>query len=271
MRTLFDFTTYKEYLAYLAGPKGARTGFKSGLAAAAGCNVTYVSQVLHGPRDFSLEQAEQASAYLAHGEEEAHYFLLLVQKERAGTTSLRRYFETQLKDLKNRRLNLKERIGAGSHLTKENQHTYYSSWLYAAVHVALSVPELQTPAALSRYFNQKPALIKEVLQFLTGAGLAVEKGARFHIGPTLIHLGNDSKNILRHHANWRSRALFSLEREEPRDLHYSAAVTLSREDAMRLKDRLINVIKETVSEIGASKEEEVFCFAVDFFGLKEAL
>ncbi|RYZ98604.1 MAG: hypothetical protein EOP11_20440, partial [Proteobacteria bacterium] len=148
------------------------------MAQASGCNVTYVSQVLHGPRDFSLEQAEAASGYLGHGPEERHYFLLLVQKARAGTGALRAYFEGQLANMKAARLNLKARIGEGANLSKENQYTYYSSWIYAAVHVALSIPELQTATAIARYYNQKPGLIREVLAFLLKAGLAVEKGNR---------------------------------------------------------------------------------------------
>ncbi|RZA04703.1 MAG: DUF4423 domain-containing protein, partial [Proteobacteria bacterium] len=189
----------------------------------------------------------------------------------AGTPALRQYFESQLAALKSQRLNLKARIGEGANLSKENQYTYYSSWIYAAVHVALSIPELQTASAIARYYNQKPGLIREVLGFLLKAGLAVEKGSRYQIGPTMIHLGNDSKNILRHHANWRARALFSLEREEPADMHYSAAVTISRADAARIKEMLVTMIKSTVTEIEASKEEEAFCFAVDFFSLKESI
>ena len=271
MKSLFEHKDYKTYLSERAGPKGARTGFRSGLAEAAGCNLTYVSQVLSGPRDFSLEQAEQASAFLGHTPEERHYFLLLVQKARAGTKALEKYFEEQLDGVRASRLQLKNRIAPGAALSKEHQYTYYSSWIYAAVHVGISIPQLQTKEALARYLHLRGEVVQPVLDFLVEAGLAVEEKNRYRIGPTMIHLGNDSKNILRHHANWRARALVSLEKESASDLHYSAAVSVSRADAIRLKSRLMDVIQQTVKEIGASPEEEVFCFALDFFGLKESV
>ncbi len=267
MNSLFKFSDYKAYLRSLSGAKGTRNGFRSQLAQNSGCTLTYVSQVLNGDREFSLEQAQNVSRFLRHTPEESHYFLLLVQKRRAGTKDLRTYFDHQINEIIEKRMNIKSRLGVRDHLSKENQAVYYSAWYFAAVHVAVSVSHLQTRESLADYFSLTLTKTDEILEFLVAAGLAVAKNGRYSIGPSVIHLGKESTNIIRHHSNWRTRALVALEKDQPSDIHYSAAVTLSLADAVKIKDSLIETIEARASVIGASKEEEVYCLTMDFFSL----
>jgi hypothetical protein len=82
-------------------------------------------------------------------------------------------------------------------------------------------------------------------------------------------LGNDSKNILKHHTNWRLQAAESLDREELKDLHYSGVVSLSAADATKVKNIFLESIKASQSVIKDSKEEELCAVIIDFFSLKK--
>lgn len=91
MLSIYDFRDYKSYLQERSAEKGLRSGFKSDLARASGCNSAYISSVLGGKAQLSLEQAERVCPFLGLGKDEAHYFLLLVQKSRAGTAPLTKF------------------------------------------------------------------------------------------------------------------------------------------------------------------------------------
>ena len=268
MEKIFSFTSYKTYIRRRAGKEGTKKGIKASLARALRCQPTYISQILHGKAQLSLEQAEMANQFFAHTKEESLFFLLLVQKERAGTASLAKHFQDQLAEILNRRLILTSRLGAKKALDPQDQSIYYSSWIYAAAHIALTIPELRTREALAKYFCLPLKKITETLEFLTSAGLAVEENGTYAAGTSQIRLGKDSHNIIKHHTNWRTQAIESLEREELPDLHYSGVVSLSSRDILEVKNQLLEKIDEIQKTVRDSKEEELCAIGIDFFRIK---
>ena len=268
--SVYDFSDYKDFLRFKVGDKSARRGLKSALAQALGCQPTYISQVLNDHAHLSTEQGMSLNLFFGHTKEESHFFLLLLQKERAGTQVLKKYYQEQMQDVLDRRLSLTKRLGTQNILSEEDKTTFYSSWHFTAIHIALTIPELQTKEALANYFRLSLKKVGSVLEFLISAGLVVEEGGRFKAGSTLIRIGNDSPHILKHHSNWRTQALESLDREELSDLHYSAVVSLSADDVRELKNHILESIKDYLSLIRESKEEEVYALCIDFFGAKKS-
>lgn len=263
----YDFESYKAFLRALVGSRAVRSGLRSKFARALNCQPTFISQVLYSQAHFSLEQGEIISNFLGHSQDEKAYFLLLIQYERAGTEGLKRFFLDQMHELRRKRMVLTERLGEKALLSESNQATYYSSWQYAAIHVALTVPSLQSVAALSEYFRISKARVSSVLEFLCRVNLARQHGATFSTGDVQIRLGNNSPNIVKHHANWRNHCISALEAESIRDLHYSGVVSLSEKDAIKIKDQTLRFIQESLKTIRSSREESVYCFTIDFFGL----
>jgi uncharacterized protein (TIGR02147 family) len=268
MKNIYDFKGYKEYLVQCFGGEGKRTGLRSQAAKVIGCHPTFLSHVLQGKVDLSLEQAERLNDFLNHSEEEAHFFLVLIQKDRAGTQPLKKYFQTQLDSITSKRLILSNRISKSSAITKEQEAKFYSSWMYGAVHVLLSIPELQTKENIGRYLRISNKKVSEILEFLLTLGLAKTEGGRYTIGANNIHLSGNSENISRHHSNWRMKAINSFEDILPDDIHYSAAVTLSKKDVKVIMDRILSSMKDNLDIISNSKEEEAYVYCFDFFKLK---
>lgn len=265
---LFDFHSYKSYLRSRTGTRTQKNGVKAALARSLSCQPTYISQVLHGLAHFSLEQAEGANHFFAHTKEESRFFLLLVQKDRAGTKTLAQHFQDQIDEMLQRRLVIGLRLGPKKALNSEDQSIYYSSWLYAAVHIALTIPELRTRESLAKHLGAPAKRVSEVLEFLVAAGLASQNGSGFNVGTSHVRLGRDSHNILKHHANWRAQAVESLEREELQDLHYSGVVSLSTADVLRIKNVLMESIETAQSIVRSSNEEELCAINIDFFNLQ---
>ncbi|QLY25771.1 TIGR02147 family protein [Bdellovibrio sp. KM01] len=268
-KSIFDFSDYRSYLEAKTGAPGTRKGVKAAMAKALHCQPTYISQVLHEKAHLSLEQAEILNGFFSHSKEEAFYFLLLVQKDRAGTKALREFFQEQIDEALRRRLVLTKRLGPKDVLSEVDQATYYSSWIYAALHIALTIPELRTREALSDYFHLPIRKITEALDFLISAGLVASTGNGYAVTKAQIRLGNDSKNILKHHTNWRLQSAESLDREQLTDMHYSGVVSLSKADVIKVKNILLDAVKTSQALIKDSKEEELCAIAIDFFNLRK--
>lgn len=163
---VFEYSSYKAYIqAWIsARPNGGR-GVKSKIAEISRVHLAYVSQVLTGNSHFSLEQAESLNSFFEHNEEETHFFLLLVELGRAGSVSLKKYFERQIQKILNERLLLRHRFTDKKTLTSENQATYYSHWAYCAIHMAVLNPRFRTPGEIAHYFDINLKKTIEILDF----------------------------------------------------------------------------------------------------------
>src|SRR5213595_3742322 len=86
----FEYVDYRSYVSdLLASQPKKGHGFRSKLATVIGCRPAYITLVLKGQANLSLEQADLLCAHFGLTSEEADFFLLLVQFERAGSASLR--------------------------------------------------------------------------------------------------------------------------------------------------------------------------------------
>lgn len=268
--SIYDYEDYKAYLCDSLEARGeAKRGERSRLATFVGCHTAYVSQVLNGNAHFSLEQGEQINRYLGHPKDQALFFLFLIQLARAGTPALRRIFEEQLRVLKEKQFVLKDRLEFKRTLSREDQATFYSSWHYGAIHVLVSVPGCHTERGMSEYLGLPVERVSEILQFLVSVGLVVRKEGNYGIGTTHIHLEHDSPMIAKHHTNWRLQGIQSLDRASKSDLHYSSVITSSKADADRIRSILVKAIENVRAIVKDSKDEDGFCYAIDFFGLRD--
>ena len=92
--TIFDYQNYKQFVnEWIALQKGGGHGQLRQLSLHLGINSVVMSQVFRGERDLTLEQALGVSEYIGFTEMERDYFLLLVQKERAGNHQLKAIFQ----------------------------------------------------------------------------------------------------------------------------------------------------------------------------------
>lgn len=265
--SMYNCVDYKVYLRSKAGEKTQRNGLKSAMAQHLGCQPGFISQVLNGDLHLNLEQVTLLNDFFSHTKEESHFFMLLVQKQKAGSKKLEKYFQSQIDEILNQRLVLTKRLGTSNTLNEADRAIYYSSWHYAAIHIALTIPELRQPESLAAHFRISLTKVHQVLEFLQTTGLAISGKDGFSSESSLTRLGNDSRSISKHHTNWRLQAIESLDQEDLLDLHYSAVVSLSEKDARDIKEKILEQIKSNINQIRESKEEKIYCYTIDFFNL----
>jgi len=231
------------------------------------CQPSYLSQVLHGQPHLTLEQAHRLTEFFELSSLEAKYFILMVEFGRAGTQELGNFFRDQLNEIRETRFNFKKRLTRTDDIPLEARHRYYSTWFYSAIHVALSIRELQDPSKLATMFHLPLSLVREVIEFLLETGLVEKSRGQYHLTNRRFHLERESEFIQRHHINWRSQALQAAERNLRGNLHYSNVIAVSEKDSEKIKEILVKSIQDTRKLIGPSKEEKVYAITLDFFQL----
>jgi uncharacterized protein (TIGR02147 family) len=265
--SVFSYSDYQEYLNDRLATKGEGRGQRSQLAATLKVQNAFVSRVLHQEAHFSLEHALMANKFLGHSEEESDYFLLLVQKAKAGTRELEMHFEKQIAKILERRQVIAERIQVTKNLSAEDQMTYYSAWYYSAIHMMLLVPRWREVESLANYLQLSKDLVQKALEFLVRTGLAKVDGGEYLNGASRIHLGKNSPILPRHHANWRMRATQAMDRSSSEDLFFSGPIALSEKDAAHIRELIMKFLEESEKIIRPSPEEAVFCLDIDYFRL----
>jgi uncharacterized protein (TIGR02147 family) len=267
-KNVFEFQDYKQYLLHTEElRKSVMRGFRARLGEAARCNSPFVSQVMAGGAHFSLEQGLGISRYLALKPNETRYFLLLIEHNRAGTPDLRAYFKSQLDELKEKFLDIKDRVKKDVELDGEAQGTYYSHWYYAAIHMLVTIPHFRTVTKISHALHLPMITVKNVVAFLLAHNLLAEHAGELIPGSSYLHLDRQSPLIARHHSNWRLVAMQMLSDPRPENVHYSTVSTLSQKDAEDIRAKLVEVIEGYVQTVADSKEEAMWAFNLDFFNL----
>jgi uncharacterized protein (TIGR02147 family) len=269
-KSIYTHSDYKVYLLSLE-QQGLYKGFRSRLAEQTGCQNAFISQVLNGEVNFNLEQAFKIASFLELNEDERQYFLWMLEHKRAGTQELKKYFHQLMAGIKEKSLNLKERVQIPQALSGEAEATYYSSWIYSAVHVASMLPKLNTAKKIAAALELPEELTTSIAKFLVKNGLLEQNGEVLTSGKIQLHLDRDSANINKHHSNWRIEALKSLDRKNnKKDLHYSGVSSLSKADAEKIRLMFVDVVENYVRTIEKSPEETVYTFNLDFFQLVTA-
>ncbi|HTL12954.1 MAG TPA: DUF4423 domain-containing protein [Bdellovibrionota bacterium] len=262
---VFDFNDYKAFLLERIR-SSPQKGQRSRIARAAGCQSAYVSQVLNGHLQFSLEQGEAIGRYLALSEDEGEFFLMLIQKARAGTPSLRRHFDRRIDRILQARNQLKNRLKSEPTVSPADLTRYFMHWDIAAVHALFATQDFRTPEAIAARLSLPLPRVTDILAFLEATGQA-RKGPEgtYERGAARMHFGADHPVLPLFHRNWRLQAQLSLNREAQQDTHYTSVITLSEADVDRVKKLWTEWILQVKDITAATDPRDLHCLSFDFF------
>lgn len=263
--SIFQFQSYRAYLKERLEALGPKSGQKRKASEALSVHTTFISQVVLGKADLSLDQGEKMNAFLKHNEIEAEYFIDLIIYERAIDPSLKNRYEAKLKKWQSETGQIKSRIKPTFEVSEADQEKFYSSHLFGILHVLASIPEYQNRKALVSATGYSPEITAEAIDFLLRVGVLKIAKDRIVHGEKHVHLGRDSKLIKQHHTNWRLATVQHLGFSKPEDLHYSLTFSCSEKDAARIRESLLEHLKSMTQTIEKSKEEKSFVYCFDFY------
>ncbi len=257
---IYEFQDYKEYLRNLLSHGNGKK-----FAEFLGCQPAFVSQVLKGKPHLSLEQGILATDYFKMEEMEADYFILSLQLGRAGNLRLKNYFKRKREEILESRQQVAKNIGTFERLPEETKGIFFSSWKYALCQVLVSVPVQDQMDFIKNKIRLSEREIANVLEFLKAVQLIEKKSKQWHPSKKRIHLDADDWHIGNHHKNFRCLSLMELEDRKRDSLHFSSAMALSTDDAIRIKDLLLEAVRRSEAILKPSQEETVRVFCIDYF------
>ena len=176
MVSIIDHSNYRTFIRkkFLEMPKKGY-GQANKLALFLEVHTTLVSQVLKGSKTFTLEQGALTCDFLALTDLETEYFLLLVQLDRAGNESLRKFFKKQLQGLKEKTSELVNRLQSKKKLSEEKRAVFYSDWTYSAIRQLTAIKGFQSIDLLASYLDLPKKRTREIIDFLLAVGLCLEE------------------------------------------------------------------------------------------------
>lgn len=267
---LFDAADYRAYLEFYIKNKPKKGhGFKLKIAEALSVHPTLITQILKGHKTFSIEQAYLLVQFLEMSDLEKDYFITLVEYDRAGSVSLKKFIERRLLKLRQESEKVKNRVHSYASMSEADQALFYSQWYYSAIRLSCGINEKVNSKSLSKNFNLPIELVEKITNFLLSRGLIVEKEDKtFNRGPQNTFLPADSPLISRHHMNWRMKAIERHPRLETDELAFSAPLTIAEKDLSEVKKMCLDFIQEISKKVSSSEAEKLACINIDWFMVK---
>lgn len=263
---VFEFRDYKIFLSgwLKEHPKGGRGQLKK-LADHLRVSTTLISQVLKADKHFSLETAAEITEYIGLSIKEAEYFLLLVEHQRAGGFKLKKILEKKIDREQQAGSQLQNRLKTDRQLSDEEKMQFYSSWIYSAIRILSSLPDMNSAKTISERLNIPLGIVNNVVDFLLEKNLCALQNNKLTYGAYRTHISKDSPFVVKHHQNWRIKGFQSMELRRDEDLFFSQPMALSIEAAEKIRLMLPGIIEQIHAISGPSDSEVVRCFNIDWF------
>lgn len=267
---IFKFDDYKDYiLARIeASPQNGRGQFKA-IATKLKMHPTLISRIFNGSRekDLTFEQAADLAAFLKLTELETDYFLVLVEWNRAGSTSLRNNILKRKQKLRRQAVEIYSSFESTHELSEADRAIYYSHWYYSAIHLLTDIPAYQNIDAICDHLNLPRATVAKVLDFLEAVNIVCSKDSHTSLscGPTWVLEPAHSPYATRHHMNWRLKAMERVQDRQPNEKFLTLPVTISRQDREAVLQMIVDFVANVKKTVEPSPPEELCILNVDLF------
>ncbi|MBY0369344.1 DUF4423 domain-containing protein [bacterium] len=265
MQTVFESASALEYLKSQTKYHKGVYRYKSQLAEAAGCQLSYLSQILSGKVNLNPDQAAGLSSFWNHSSLETDYFIELVYLDRAGTPRLRSLIQRRLEIIKLEAGKLSAKI---TQLESAVPPTalYYSTWYYAAAHILLSIPGYSDGRKIAERLGITAEQANQALLILEDLGFAKRGKAGWSIDNINVHIPRESPLHETNHTHWRLKSIEGVQKK--RDvLSYTGLHSLSRADVETVRLLAADFLSRARKTMQTSPEEDLICLNCDLFVL----
>lgn len=227
-------------------------------------NPTLVSQVMSGTRDFTCEQGIDLANYLGLSETEAEYFLLLIQRARAGNPRLRKHFDQKLEGLRIQSKDIGRHYAHERQLDETEASVFYSSWLYSAIRVYTSTAEKgRGVEELCERFQISRSRAMDILRFLLQTGLCSEKNGLYMANLARTFGNQKSPHLVKHRSNWRLKAIQKLENVTDDEMSITSVMSISKKDFEEVRRQLTEFIKFLSKTVQETEAEDLAFINID--------
>lgn len=244
---------------------GSTRGYKAAMARAAQCQPAYLSQVLAGKAQLTLDHASGLSDFWMLSDLETQYFLTLTELSRAGTQGLKKKLEGRLTWLRNQHDSNSRRVEPEPASPEKAMH-YYLDWSTAAIHILLTIPGFNDPKIIAKKLGIDEQRVFKSLAILSDLGIVSQNGKSWSLHSKHLHVSRENLFVSLHHRNWRDKAKeVILADKTPNNYHFTSVHTLAKSDFEKIREMIQAAVANTQTIIHDSNEEILGGLTVDWF------
>lgn len=262
---VYEYKDYGKFLKDQIERNSEVRGYKGLLAEAAGCQRSFLSQVLNDQVHLTPDHAIGLAGFWKMDPDATEYFMDLVSLGRAATSSLRSHLEKKLKDKRTRMRDAAVRINVPELANIEHQSIYYSNWYWMAVHMLVGLKGFNTEGDIARRLHLPVEMVRQALAVLQNMGLVVKEKGGWTATTKSLHAARDSIFSWLHHDSWRARSSEDIRKRNPDSVHFTGIYTLSRADKSKIQDLVLKLMDDTMNIVKPSPEEDLACLCIDWF------
>lgn len=266
---MLDIYNYDDYRLFfkdvLQSQERTDKKYRGRLVEAMRISTSLFSQILKGEKNLSSEQGLEAAAFFGFGDKETDVFMLMIELGRAGSVKLQARLKDKIQILQSEAKSISARVPKDVVLSDVDKATYYSSWLYTGVRNLLPTPAGKELKTIAEKLGVPLEKVDTAIQFLIEVGLCERKNGQLYYKQGFTHLDSTHPMILRHHQNWRQRAISKMDFYKDPHVHYTSPMSLSAEGAQKIRDYLRANIKEIINLSREGSPEVGYCLNIDWY------
>lgn len=221
---------------------------------------SYLSKVIHGRADLSVDQLFLAATFFRLSEDERDYLELLLATARTALAERRQALAARIEAARKPYLDTSAHLQAGSVATTPGIEEYYLDPVHQLVHVALDIPRFKSSLKLlAEVTGIALSRLQDAARTLERLGFVARENGELVVKMTALHLPKTSP----FYDPWRAQLrLLGLQRAQAlaKDEHYAFSVVFSAAltTDQRIKTRFFDFLKQLESEVGSAASERVY-------------
>jgi uncharacterized protein (TIGR02147 family) len=263
--SVFKFSSYKAFM-HTKLRKDSQRGSLSRAAEALNCQRSFLSRIMNSKMQLTPDLAFKLCQHWGLKTQEAEYFKLLVEHERAIDPQYALHLSQKIKGLKNDYESIANRTSRPAP-TVTHEVLYFSAWHWSAIHFLTAIKDYQSAEALADRLKLPKSLVLECLVQLSKWGFVEKVHSRWVYKGGEYHLPRESPLAILNQQNWRMRAQMDAQSLNQKSIHYTNVHTISRSNIPVLNDLILKFISEADELLKSSSEEDCIVLCCDFFGV----
>ena len=109
-----------------------------------------------------------------------------------------------------------------------NEALYYSSWVYSAIHILMTIPEFNSVKKIAEALRIRFSEAEVGLKILEGIRVVRAKGEKWMLEKNHIFISNKNALAQYYHSSWSDRLNSSLSVVNPEHVRYTGIHSISK-------------------------------------------
>ncbi len=265
MKSLYDYDDYKLFLVDWLEYYDLK---KTDLAQSLGVQSSFLSQVLNGVKNITLEQAHKFCDSNNFDFDKSDYFLLLIQLRKHDSPEIINHFKKQLEQKRSKYKDYEKKLDPKTY-NDENFKTYSSRWYYGAIHTLLTPENNVDVQSLCTKLKISKRLVQTALEDLLNFGYIEENNGKFFASKDkefiVLKPGAD---LTDYHTTWRVKVLKELENNSlQKNAMSTNLIYVTDEMAIKIRDLILEANNKAyeLAQKDDNKGHGLYAITTDFF------